>query len=324
MWEYLIYVCFIATLGSCVILRLLKLNTKWDRSPTCLVGKTTIVTGANSGIGFYTAQEFAKRGARVILACRNITRAEEAKIKIVEATKNNNVHVRIVDFASLKSIREFAKGINGSEERLDILVNNAGVIISKNETTVDGLSKSMQVNHFGPFLLTLLLIELIKKSKPSRIVNITSASAKYARINVNDLNFYSDSLISKITLLNYANTKLCNILFTNELSRRLRGSGVTVNSVHPGIVHTGIARHLNATAQQVYECFKYLFKTGEEGAQTSIYVALSKEIEYVTGEYFSNCDIAILPCTANDAMLAKSVWNRSAELVKLRENEYSL
>ncbi|KAF2887869.1 hypothetical protein ILUMI_18304, partial [Ignelater luminosus] len=135
-----------------------KFSTGWDHSPTCLVGKTTIVTGANTGIGFCTALDFAKRGAKVIIACRNKNKAEKARHTIIEQTGNSNVIVRIVDFTSLASVRAFARQIKETEDRLDILVNNAGVFGVANVTTDDGLNLSMHTNYFGPTLLTLLLI----------------------------------------------------------------------------------------------------------------------------------------------------------------------
>ncbi|KAF2890331.1 hypothetical protein ILUMI_15842, partial [Ignelater luminosus] len=153
--------CFL--LGFIIVILILfkifqKLSTGWDRSPTCLYGKTTIVTGANTGIGFHTALDFAKRGAKVILACRNKDKAEKARHTIIEQTGNSNVIVGIVDLASLASVRAFARQIKETEDRLDILVNNAGGFGIANVTTDDGLNLSMQINYFGPTLLTLLLI----------------------------------------------------------------------------------------------------------------------------------------------------------------------
>ncbi|KAF5302798.1 hypothetical protein FQA39_LY01978 [Lamprigera yunnana] len=279
---------------------LFKLSIRWDRSYTCLLGKTALVTGANSGIGFYTAKDFAKRGAKVILACRDRGRAEEARRKIIEDTDNANVHVRLVDFSSLRSVREFAKRINKEEERLDILVNNAGTLLFTNETTEDGLNSLMQINHFGPFLLTLLLINLLKKSTPSRIVNVSSNTAYIGKVNIQNLNYFSENLKARLIFTNYGNTKLCNILFTNELARRLSGSGVTTNSLHPGMVMTNIG-HDVSNIVKVFYWWTYIFLiTSEAGAQTSIYVAVSKECENITGQFFINCKIGIGFYTAKD------------------------
>ncbi|KAF5302797.1 hypothetical protein FQA39_LY01977 [Lamprigera yunnana] len=293
----------------------------WDKSPTCLIGKTAIVTGANCGIGFYTAQDFAKRGAKVILACRDECRAEEARKRIIHATDNINVHTRIVDFSSLQSVRNFANRINKEEERLDILVNNAGALLFNDETTEDGLNKLMQVNYFGPFLLTILLLGLLKKSKPSRIVNVSSRAAHFAKLDTQNLNYFCTNLLEKLTMFNYANTKLCNVLFTNELARRLQGSGVSANSLHPGVIVTNIGRNINFDLTFFTSRVLFLFKTAEHGAQTSIYVAVSKDIKNVTGEYFDDCSIGWMPSAARDKKLAIRVWEESERLVKLTKEE---
>uniref|UniRef100_A0A1Y1LD96 Retinol dehydrogenase 11 n=2 Tax=Photinus pyralis TaxID=7054 RepID=A0A1Y1LD96_PHOPY len=306
---------------TCLLLLLLarmglKMHRKWNRSYVCLLGKTVIVTGANTGIGFYTAQDFAKRGAKVILACRNRNKAVEAKEKIVFATGNANVNVEIVDFSSFESVRTFAQEILAKEERLDILVNNAGAIFLEDSTTVDGLSTTMQVNYFGPFLLTTLLLDLLKKSAPSRVVNLASVTAHWANLNPDDLNYFSTSFLSQTFYVNYGNAKLCVVLWTNELARQLKNCGVTANSLHPGIIYTDLLRDTNTLVKCLYQILSFLtLKTVEEGAQTSIYVSLSREIENVSGEYFVNCGIGYMPRLARDENLAKRVWNLSEQLV---------
>ncbi|KAF2897601.1 hypothetical protein ILUMI_08570 [Ignelater luminosus] len=296
----------------------------WDRSSTCLVGKTAIVTGSNSGIGFYTAQDFAKRGARVILACRDSKRAEEARSKIVEATGNPNVVVRILDLGSLDSIRAFAKEINETEERLDILVNNAGVAGFEHQLTADGLSLTMQINHFGPFLLTYLLIGLLKKSAPSRVVNVSSDAAMIAKLDLENLNGPPNAFLTKT--VDYANSKLCNILFTNELALRLEGSGVETYSIHPGAVKTEFFKNMSSTAsRKVFEtAAKMFYKTAEEGAQTSIYASVSKDVIGKSGEYFADCKKNRKPRAARDKELAKKLWEKSEEFVKLTAEERQL
>jgi len=308
-----------------IIKVLIKLTIGWNKSYTCLAEKTTIVTGSNTGIGFFTAQEFAKRGARVILACRDKDRAEKAKEKIIEATDNPNVVVKLVDFASLESVRKFAKEINAEEKRLDILVNNAGAAGVNDVTTIDGNNLLVQVNHLGPFLLTNLLIDLLKKSTPSRIVNVSSAASWWAKLKPNDLNAFPTAKPARS--INYSNTKLCNIMFTNELARQLEGSGVVAYSVHPGVVNTEIFRRLHRFGKIILSMILPFFKTSEEGAQTSIHVALSKDIEGVSGEYFDNCRIAWFPPMhklARNEGVVKKVWEKSEELVKLKPEERQL
>ncbi|KAF2897599.1 hypothetical protein ILUMI_08568 [Ignelater luminosus] len=301
----------------------LKLTTGWDRSPTCLVGKTAIVTGANAGIGFYTAQDFAKRGARVILACRNRQRAEDARSKIIEATGNPNVVVRIIDLSSLASVRAFAKEINETEERLDILVNNAAQGGIEHQLTADGLGLTMQSNYFGPFLLTHLLIELLKKSAPSRVVNVSSETARVAKLDLNNLNGPSDSYFTKS--MDYANTKLCNCLFTTELARRLRGSGVETYVVQPGAVKTEFLKNLSYSYRIVLDAIALItHKNGEAGAQTSIYASVSKDVIGQSGEYFGECKKGWMPSAAKNKELAWNLWEKSEEFVQLTPQERQL
>ena len=187
----------------------------------CL-GKTTIVTGANTGIGKETALDFAKRGARVILACRNEEKAKDAARDIIAETGSDKVVVRIVDLASFESVRAFAKVINETEERLDILVNNAGLTGSY-RVTEDGYESIFQVNYISHFLLTLLLMEKLKKSAPSRIVNVSSImhETRYADLQLDDFTL-SKEKFGKVKS-RYAQSKLAQVVFTRELSKRLEG-----------------------------------------------------------------------------------------------------
>uniref|UniRef100_A0A1Y1N8N2 Uncharacterized protein n=1 Tax=Photinus pyralis TaxID=7054 RepID=A0A1Y1N8N2_PHOPY len=292
----------------------------WNHSPTCLVGKTVVITGANIGIGFYTALDFAKRGARVILACRNKPKAEKAQAKIIEETGNANVIVRIVDLSSLNSVRQFAKEINETEERLDVLVNNAGIGCIDHSYTADGLSLTMQSNHFGPFLLTILLIDLMKRSSPSRIVVVSSDLATIGRININDLNSPVGTIFAKA--LDYSNTKLCNLLFTVELAKKLKNTGITVNAVHPGAVQTDFLKETKSIWQKMLKLNMTLFyRSTEAGAQTSIYAATSKDIEGITGCYFKDCKRVSMPRSAQNVELARKVWEESEQFVKLSFEE---
>eukprot|EP00058_Branchiostoma_floridae_P023357 XP_002608847.1 hypothetical protein BRAFLDRAFT_89716 [Branchiostoma floridae] len=208
-------------------------------SKVSLQDKTAVVTGANTGIGFEVAKDLARRGARVILACRNEARAEAARAEIVKDTGNENVMTSKLDLASLSSVREFAQRLKEEESRLDILVNNAGMFTEKS-TTEDGFDMMLQVNHLGHFLLTNLLLDLLKKSAPSRVVNVSSEACNHGRINFEDINAEK----SYDAFPAYAQSKLANVLFTRELSRRLEGTGVTTYAVHPGFVKTDIWRYI--------------------------------------------------------------------------------
>lgn len=294
-----------------------------DRSAQCLIGKTTIVTGANTGIGFCTALEFAKRGAKVIIACRDRVQGENARENIISATGNKNIYVGIVDFRSLRSVRQFANEIRSKESRLDILVNNAAGIKLGKKTTDDGFNLTMQVNYFGPYLLTILLLDLMKRSAPSRIINVTCVGICSPHVNPRMLNEYPSGRCPE--LVNYANSKLCLMLFTNELARRLRGTEVTVNSVHPGAVDSDLLRNANCCLWSPVLLFKCMcFKTPEEGSQTILHVALSEEARKSSGKYFTNCQTEwryFTPKESFDVCLAKEVWENTEDLLHLPDNE---
>ncbi|XP_066999335.1 retinol dehydrogenase 14 [Anabrus simplex] len=281
-------------------------------------GKTVIVTGANSGIGKETALELAKRGARVILACRNLETGNKAKDEIVAASKNQNVVLRQLDLSSLESIRRFAAEVTSTESRLDVLIHNAGMAnMFGRQTTADGLEVTMATNHFGPFLLTHLLIDLLKRSAPSRIVVVASELYRLARLNLDNIN-----PVQGFPAYLYYVSKLANIFFTLELARRLEGTGVTANCLHPGMIDSGIWRNvpfpLNLPLKLIVKGF---FKTPQQGAQTSIYLAVSEELADVTGKYFMDCKEHHLSQAASDAAKAKKLWELCEEMVKLRPDD---
>lgn len=301
----------------------LKFRIKRNGSYRCLIGKTAIITGANTGIGYCTALDLASRGARVILACRNEYKADNAQKKITKLTKNPNVLYKLIDMTSLASVRAFAKDINETEERIDILINNAGAGGLNNHVTNDGLQITLQVNHISGFLLTHLLLDKIKKSAPSRIVNVSSISANFASTKVDDMNTFPQKLSRVIADQSmYANSKLYNILFTTELSAKLEDTGVTANVLHPGAVATDIFRRIPGIYKIIFNLLVHLyFKTPEEGAQTTIHVATCPELEGVTGKLFENCKEIELYTKARNPELARDVWKISEELAKLSENE---
>ncbi|KAI8511302.1 hypothetical protein Bbelb_104020 [Branchiostoma belcheri] len=211
------------------------------RSEAKLDGKTVIITGSNTGIGKVTAKDMARRGARVIMACRDLTRAEAAASEIRQETGNENVVVEKLDLASLASVREFATKINEQEGQLDILINNAGIMFCPQWKTADGFEMQFGTNHLGHFLLTNLLLDKIKASAPSRIVVVASLAHESGRMNFDDVNMTNNYSTSKA----YSQSKLANILFARELARRLEGTKVIVNSLHPGIIETELQRNMS-------------------------------------------------------------------------------
>ncbi|KAK0058283.1 retinol dehydrogenase 12 [Biomphalaria pfeifferi] len=287
-------------------------------STTDLTGKTVLITGANCGIGFMTALHLARRNARVVLACRNKDRAEKAKEEIIAKTGNTNVVVRLLDLCSLKSVRDFAKQIIEEEPRLDILINNAGTVSGGKYRvlTEDGLETLFATNYFGPFLLTNLLLDLMKCTPHSRIINVSSVMNNYGNIDLQNLNAEKSYSPSKC----YAASKLAMVLFTRELARKLEGSGVTANVLHPGVVNTDLFRNLSFLFRYPIKGFVTLFcKTPEEGAQTSLHLALSDDVKTVSGKYFADC--RLMESGANPIIhnkeLAEKLWKHSCEMTGL-------
>ncbi|XP_043920989.1 retinol dehydrogenase 14-like [Protopterus annectens] len=281
-------------------------------------GKTVIITGANSGIGKATALGLLKLQARVILACRNCERAEEASRELQQEAGEGQgeIVIKQLDLASLKSVRNFCDEMLKEEPKLDVLINNAGVFQCPYMKTEDGFEMQFGTNHLGHFLLTNLLLDRLIKSAPSRIVVVSSSLYKYGEINFEDLN----SVQSYDKGFAYSRSKLANILFTHELAKRLEGTGTTVNVVHPGIVKTNLGRYINIPffAKPLFNAVSWaFFKTPLQGAQTSIYLSSSPDVEGVSGKYFGDCKEETLLPKATDDAVARKLWDISEVMVGL-------
>ncbi|XP_030768337.1 retinol dehydrogenase 11-like [Sitophilus oryzae] len=299
-----------------------KLSTGWCKSNVCLVGKTAIITGGNTGIGYETAADLAKRGCRVIIACRREKEAISAVKKLIEETDNPNILYKPLDLCSFKSVREFAKDINKTEKRLDILINNAGAGILPKKINEDGMLNLMQTNYFGHFLLTNLLLDLLKKTGHSRIVNVSSFLALFPfKLDLNNLNKYPNTCWNSLNdLIMYCRTKLCIVLFTIELTERLKGTTVTTYSLHPGVIHTKIFQnHPGWLKYPTYLCTYWIYKNVIEGAQTSVYCAVAKNIEHLSGDHFQDCHVMDRYPNAWNPELARGLWEVSEKLVKLHD-----
>ncbi|XP_012160621.1 retinol dehydrogenase 12 isoform X2 [Ceratitis capitata] len=298
--------------------RLYMQGGKYNKNTTAL-GKVVIITGANTGIGKETARELSKRGATIYMACRDMVKCEKARQELIKDTCNKNIHSMKLDLASLKSIKEFADNFKKKESRLDILINNAGIMACPRMATEDGFEMQIGVNHLGHFYLTNLLLDLLKKSAPSRIVMLSSLSHRFGPFKKHDFlseNSYSPSKV-------YSHSKISNILFAHELAKRLQGSKVTVNSLHPGVVDTELVRYYKIfnipILSPIVSALKWIFfKTTPNGAQTTIYAALDPDLELVSGAYFSDCRPTKTAAVARNDELAKWLWVESDRLINLK------
>ncbi|KAI5642303.1 short chain dehydrogenase domain-containing protein [Phthorimaea operculella] len=291
-----------------------------------LAGKTAIITGCNTGIGKETVMDFYKRGARVIMACRSLERAEAAKSDIENQCKDVPETGKLIlekcDLNSLKSVREFAQKILDSEPQVNILVNNAGVMMCPKGETEDGFEIQFGTNHLAHFLLTLLLLPRIKNSKPARIVTVSSKAHTRHSINLEDVNYKTRPYNAMEA---YSQSKLANVLFSKELAERLKENnieGVNTYSLHPGVIKTELGRHLNSTmfpgARQIIGFLVGPFmKNPLMGAQTTIYCAVDEKCADETGLYYSDCVVTSPSPKANDEELCKKLWDLSVELVGL-------
>lgn len=283
-------------------------------------GKTVLVTGGTSGMGLEIAADFAHRGARVIVACPYEDEGIHGKKLIIRSSGNQNVVFKLLDLASLESVRNFAADILKTEDRLDILINNAGVGIPGDFLTADGMNFIMQVNYFGTFLLTMLLLPLLKKtgstSEPSRIVNTSSVLHKFGKIDFENWN--KTGYWSKMRI--YGNSKLCLALFTRELARRMKSPNVIVNIADPGAVGTKIFSN-SLWGSFISFMALILFKHPWEGAQTALYAATSSRAGQFKGAYFKNCQPVRARELVYNQKLAARVWEESVRLVKLSDEE---
>ncbi|XP_015907101.2 retinol dehydrogenase 11 [Parasteatoda tepidariorum] len=275
-------------------------------------GKTVLITGASDGIGKSTALDLAKRNARVLMACRNLEKAGKVVEEIKKASGNHNVVLYHLELSSFASVRKCAEEVLKNEKELHVLINNAGISGIPRRLSEDGCEVLMQTNHFGHFLLTLLLLDLLKKCTPSRIINVSSEAHLFARLNVDDLTNRQQLRPGLV----YCNSKLVNILFTRELAERLDGTGVTVNALHPGCVKTSIFR---GKTDIISLLSKFLFfivgKNSEEGAQTTIRLAVDPKLEKTNGKYFSDCKEAKISKDAKDKSQAKRLFEISEQVV---------
>ena len=279
-------------------------------------GKAALVTGATSGLGLETSVKLASMGGEVVLVGRDRSRGEAAVADVKRRSGSNLVSLMLCDFASLARIRRLAADVIASRSRLHILVNNAGSVSVKRELTEDGIERTFAVNHLGPFLLTNLLLDLLKASAPARVVTVASIANRRGDMPFDNLQFEHGGYA---IMRAYSRSKLANVLFTRELARRLAGTGVTATCLHPGAVATNIWSYAPWYTRPFLAIAKLFMISAAEGADAIVRLATSPELEGVTGEYYERTrKVAPSPIALDDGV-ASMLWERSAALVGLSQ-----
>ncbi|RMH43729.1 MAG: SDR family oxidoreductase [Deltaproteobacteria bacterium] len=275
-----------------------------------IADKVCVVTGANSGIGKCVATELARRGARVVMVCRDLDRGAAARAEI-EATTGARPELMQCDMASLASIRRFVDDLRARTDRIHVLINNAGAMFDRRGVTADGFERHFGVNHLGYFAVTTWLLDRLVAAAPARVVCVSSMGHRLARLDLDDLQ--CERRYNRIVA--YGNSKLCNILFTYELARRLEGTGVTANCLHPGAAATGFGRSAGPLFAALMKLGRPVLVSAEEAARTPLYLATSPEVDGVTGRYFVKCRPAPSSRRSYDRDLQRRLWDISERLI---------
>ena len=279
-----------------------------------MTGKTVLVTGATNGVGEKTAEALAAMGARVFVHGRNPEKGARTVAAIKESTGNHQVEFVESDFSDLDSVRDMAEQVKAKTNSLDVLVNNAGGMYKDRLLTKDGFEMTFGTNHLAHFLLTHLLLDLLKASAPARIITVSSIVHWVGKIDFNDL----QCEVRSTELHAYNQAKLANVLFTQELARRLEGTGVTANALHPGAVRSGFGQNNESgIGKKIIQWVRPFLITPQKGAETSVYLASSPDVASVTGSYFSNSKPARMAKKAKDQATALRLWDVSLAMTGL-------
>src|SRR2546428_8747507 len=280
---------------------------------TTMKDKVVLITGANSGIGRAASLALAKMGATVVMVARNKERGEAARSEIIRESQNNSIDLLLADLSSLESVRQLALEFQKKYSRLHVLINNAGLFNQRRHVTMDGCENTFATNYLAPFLLTNLQLDLLKASAPSRIINVSSVGHYNGHINFDDLNLEKDYGGWKA----YGQSKLALVLFTHELAKKLQGTGITVNSVHPGTVATNIWTRPFGPAGFIMALPKLFMASPEQGAETIVYLASSDDARDLNGEYLEKLKVKKSSDESYDEQAAQRLWDISAKLPHL-------
>jgi NAD(P)-dependent dehydrogenase (short-subunit alcohol dehydrogenase family) len=278
-------------------------------------GKICLVTGATNGIGKATAQALAQMGATVVIVGRNPAKSAAVVSEIKQISGNNNVEALVADLSVMAEVQQVADQFKAKYQKLHVLVNNAGAAFGNRQVTADGFEKTFALNYLNSFLLTSLLLDILEASAPARIVNVASDSHKEAQLDFDDLQSEKGNFVFKA----YGRSKLAVVVFSYELARRLSGTGVTVNVLHPGLVHTGFASNLGAIPSAAIGFFmRFVGLTPEQGAQTSVYLATSRDVENVSGKYWEKRKAVPSGRATYDEATWTRLWEVSDKMVATR------
>ena len=279
-----------------------------------LAGKTVLVTGATSGIGWEASVTFACMGTRLIMIGRDAGKTAQRVEEVRQRSGSSTVDSLLCDFSVQTQIRRLAEEFRARYDKLHVLINNAGTVFTKRTLTADGIESTFAVNYLGPFLLTNLLLDVLKASAPARVINVSSSGHYRGTMDFNNLGFERGYQIMRA----YGRSKLAAVLFTRELAKRLQGANVTVNALHPGAVATSIWDRAPAYTRPILSLAKRLFMISPSaGAETIVYLASSPQVEGQTGLYFEKNRPKFPSRLAQDDAVAKRLWEESARLVKL-------
>lgn len=282
--------------------------------------KLCVVTGANSGIGYEISKGLLKKGAYLVMVCRNEDKAEQAKAQLMQETGERGIDIVLCDFSIQAEIRKAAEEIQNQYKCIDVLINNHGFIASERNETVDGLEETFAVNHIGYFLFTNLLLDQVLESEKGRIINVASEAHRYGEFDSDNLQLKEGFKVMKA----YGNSKLFNILFTKELAERIKDTEVTANCVHPGVVASNFGKNSNFLIRLAYGIGSLFMISNEKGAETPLYLATSDDVEGVNGAYFKNKRAVAPRKQARDLEAARQLWDMSEELAGLKQPEIQL
>jgi retinol dehydrogenase-12 len=274
-------------------------------------GKTVIVSGATNGIGYVAARELARMGAQTVLVSRSAEKCTQSVEAIKKETGNSQVEFIAADLSTNAGVQEVAHEFKKRHTHLDVLLNNAGAMFMSRQVSSDGVEMTIALNHLNYFHLTILLLDVLKASGPARIVNVSSDAHRGGKIDFDDIQLKKGYSGFKA----YSQSKLANLLFTYEMARKLEGTKVTANALHPGFVDTGFAKNNGGLIKFGMSLLKPMQRKVDEGAQTSIYLASSPEVEGVSGKYFADSKAIASDQASYDNAAAEKLWQLSLEMI---------